>query len=113
QISQSRRLFEPSKRIGGEWDSPDKGALKAFQKRYQGVLSGDSPLDYSIPSHSVHYRPYSFIGFDTPLALFELRQLDNARLKFELRDLRQASAMVRHAILKHFKQPSFLNYYGK
>ncbi|MCS6305766.1 MAG: type I-U CRISPR-associated protein Cas5/Cas6 [Nitrospira sp.] len=113
QVSQSRCLFEPTKRIGGKWHSPNRGALRAYQKRYRGVLSGDSPLDYPIPSHSVDYRPSRFISFDTPLALFELWQLDDARLKFEPRDFRQASAMVRHAILEHFKQQSFVNYYGK
>lgn len=113
QVRQGRLLFEPTKRTGGEWDSPDKGALEACQKRYQGVLKGDSPFDYSIPSHGVHYQPSDVISFDAPIALFELWQSEDRRLKLEPRDLRQASAMVRHAILEHFKQPSFLNYYGK
>ena len=113
QVRQGRFLYTPTKRIGGKWDSPDNGSLKACQKRYHRVLEGDSPFDHSVPSQSVHYQTSYVISFDAPIALFELWQLEDMRLKFEPRDLRQASAMVRHAILDHFKQPSFLNYYGK
>lgn len=112
-VRQGHLLYTPTKRIGGKWDSPDKGSLKACQNRYHRVLDGDSPFDHSIPSHGIHYQTFDVISFDMPIALFELWQSDDKRLKLEPRDLRQASAMVRHAILEHFKQPAFLNYYGK
>lgn len=114
RVKDDRILQQPHKQPDGEWKSPDKGALAAFQKRYEGVLRGDSPFDYSIPSHDVRYQPSDVISFDAPLALFELWRQEGKRLKFESRDLRQPAAMVRNAMVEWLKEnPLFRSYYDE
>ncbi len=109
-----RILYQPHQQLDGEWKSPDKGALAAFQKRYEGFLRGNSPFDYSIPSRGVRYLPSDSISFDAPLALFELWLEEGKRRKFESRDLRQPAAMVRNAMIEWLKEnPLFRSYYDE
>ena len=112
-------VHEPQLIKSGHWKAPAAGALEALQQRYAGVLNGESPLDYPIPSLNVQYQPQGAISCVAPLALFELRKPDGSWKSFELRDFRQPSGMVRNAMLEWLKaewseaDSDFRRHYGE
>src|SRR5207249_2512210 len=108
--------LQPFERIGGQWKAPHEGALQALQDRYRGLLNGESAHDYVIPSRSIEYQQRNVVQFHAPYALFELsRSDDEKRLKkYEARDLRQLSGMVRNALFEWLDaNPRFRQYYGE
>lgn len=106
-------VMRPLERDDGNWTSPKNGALDAYKQRYQAWLKGESKDNIAIPLRRVHYRSPETISFDAPMALFELWDNEDKRLPYDLRDLLQPAAMVRHAMIEWLEaHPAFREYYG-
>jgi CRISPR-associated protein Csb2 len=106
--------WQPFEQIGGQWKTPNEGALQALQDRYRGLLNGESAHDYVIPSRSLEYQQKNVVKFQAPYALFELWRSDEKRLAYEARDLRQPSGMVRNTLLEWLNANAlFKQHYGE
>ncbi len=106
-------VMRPTERDDGNWTSPKAGALDAYRQQYQTWLKGNSKDNVSIPSRRVHYRSLETISFDVPMALFEMWQNEDERLRYDPRDLLQPAGMVKHAMLEWLKShPAFSEHYG-
>ncbi|MGE0129720.1 MAG: type I-U CRISPR-associated protein Csb2 [Blastocatellales bacterium] len=104
----------PVEQSDGDWVSPTKGSLASYQERYQAWLRGESKDNVTIPVRRTHYRPSGAIGFDAPMALFELWRDEDERKRFDPRELRQPAAMVRHAMIEWMRaNPKFIQHYGE
>src|SRR5215510_4695991 len=93
-------MLLPIDQRDGDWTSHKPGSLTAYRERYRMWLSGESKDNVSIPVRRTHYRTPDTIGFDAPLALFELWRDEDERLRYHARDLRQPAAMVRHSMIE-------------
>jgi CRISPR-associated protein Csb2 len=103
----------PIEKSDGVWSSPKAGALDAYRRRYQAWLNGDPKDDVPVPARRVEYRPSGTISFDAPMALYELWHIEDERLRYDPRDLRQPAAMVRHAMIEWLDaRHDFRKYYG-
>lgn len=110
----SSDVMYPIEKSNGDWTSPQTGALDAYCQQYQVWLKGGSKDNVSIPLQNVHYRSSDTISFDAPMALFELWQNEDDRLRYDPRDLLQLTKMVRQTMLTWVKErPAFSEHYGE
>ncbi len=116
------KVYEPQVARGGEWEAPREGSYHAYKSRYQNVINEANrncrpdARAYAVPTQQVEYNLSGHINLDAPLALFNMRRLDDSdKYKdFDARDLRQPSAMVRHAVKEWTERaPQFVKHYGE
>ncbi len=99
-----RVVHRPFPVSNGGWQIPQPGALDALRDRYAGVLAGESPFNYDIPSRPVAYRPDDVISVDVPTVVFALKEKDGKSARFEPYRLREVAGMVRNAAMEWQKR---------
>ena len=105
------KLKRPIESADGNWSSPTTGSLQAYQERYQAWLNGESKDNITVPARAVDYQSPGTIRFDAPMALYELWENEEDRLRFDARDLREPAGMVRRAMINWLKaRPAFAHY---
>jgi CRISPR-associated protein Csb2 len=102
-----RAAYLPNEDPGGAWRVPSRGFLELCQRRYPRPVSTQPP-DYT-NSRQVNYAPQpdgAAGASAVPMAFFEMLQPDGeGPRRFDARDVRQPSGMVRGALLTWAKRP--------